>query len=68
MKNIEIFDARCWIPRGSSKFLGYVGPPLKKSLDEVELKRFLTGRGALGATWSYDDDYADSDNREQKFA
>ena len=60
MKKIETFDARCWIPRGSSKFLGYVGPPLKKSLDEVELKRFLKWHGALGATWSYDDDYADS--------
>lgn len=60
MRNIGIFDTRCWIPRGSRKFLGYVGPPLKKSLEKVELKRFLAERGALGVTWSYDDDYADS--------
>ena len=45
MSNIETFEDKDWIPRGSSQFLGYVGPLLKESLDEVELKRFLEGRG-----------------------
>jgi len=35
----------------------YIGPPLKKSLDPQEVKRFLQKKHAWGATWSYDFDY-----------
>lgn len=60
MNKINPFENKFWIPRGSNKFLSYVGPPLSESLDRKELKVFLKNNKAFGAIWNYDDDYSDS--------
>ncbi len=48
MNKINPFENKFWIPRGSNKFLSYVGPPLSESLDRKELKVFLKKIKLLG--------------------
>ena len=60
MNKIDPFDDQCWISRGSSKFLSYIGPPLSVSLREDQVKNFLSLRGAFGGIWNYDDDYTEA--------
>jgi hypothetical protein len=60
MSEINPFEDKYWIPRGSNKFLSYVGPPLGDSPDRNELKVFLKKKNAFGAIWNYDYNYSDS--------
>ena len=48
-----------WVSRGSKKLLTYVGPALEKTLEPQEVRKFLRKKGALGALWNYDHDYAE---------
>ncbi len=59
MSEINPFEDKYWIPRGSNKLLSYVGPPLGGSPDRNELKVFLKKKKAFGAIWNYDDNYSD---------
>jgi len=64
MSNQHSEEASCfkdqyWDARGSSKLLTYVGPPMKDKLEDSAVKRFVREKGALGAMWSYDHDYAE---------
>ncbi len=57
---VSCFKDDYWDSRGSSKLLTYTGPALKKNLDLEAVKSFVRKKGALGAVWNYDHDYADN--------
>lgn len=56
---VSCFKDDYWDTRGSRKLLTYVGPPLKKNLEEKAVKRFAQEKGAWGTMWNYDHDYTD---------
>ena len=58
MNELDYCKDNYWQPRGSSKLLTYVGPALKNSLDLTGVKKFVRDKGAFGAMWNYDLDYA----------
>ena len=54
----SIFPDSEWKDILGGKFLAYTGKYTKEGLDRRAVRKYVRQRGALGATWSYDFDYA----------